>query len=92
MPRLRGAAITPGNAPGGQFIWLGNHSGIWKPDNIALGIEINREIAELTARIETLTRTQIRVLYLLSEGLSNKQIAVICEVTESTVKSTSRRS
>jgi len=59
---------------------------IWTPPNIELGIEVNREVAELTERITTLTRTQVRVLYLLSEGLTNKQIAVECDVTESTVK------
>jgi DNA-binding NarL/FixJ family response regulator len=58
----------------------------WKPANIDLGTETDTEIADLMRRIKTLTRTQIRVLFLLSEGLSNKQIAEECDVTESTVK------
>jgi DNA-binding NarL/FixJ family response regulator len=58
----------------------------WKPSNIELGIEVDSEIAELADRIRTLTRTQVRVLYLLSEGLTNRQIAIECDITESTVK------
>jgi len=58
----------------------------WTPPNIELGTEADPEIVEMAARIGTLTRKQVRVLYLLSEGLTNRQIAIECDIMETTVK------
>lgn len=41
---------------------------------------------EFAARLETCTESQIHVLWLMSCGLLNKQIAHVCGLAESTVK------
>jgi DNA-binding NarL/FixJ family response regulator len=43
-------------------------------------------MADLVARMATLTPQQIRVLMMLNEGLLNKQIAYGLSVSEATVK------
>ena len=60
--------------------------GVVAPDNIDLGKESDPEIADLIARIKTLTPQQSRVLGMLGEGLLNKQIAYELGVSEATIK------
>jgi DNA-binding NarL/FixJ family response regulator len=60
--------------------------GIVAPDDIELGEERDQEIADLIARLQTLTPQQSRVLSMLAEGLLNKQIAFELHVSEATVK------
>lgn len=56
------------------------------PGNVELGIEADREISDLIARLRTLTPQQTRVLTMLADGLLNKQIAYELGVSEATVK------
>lgn len=60
--------------------------GVVVPENIDLGKESDPEIADLIARIKTLTPQQSRVLGMLGEGLLNKQIAYELGVSEATIK------
>lgn len=60
--------------------------GIWTPPDVDLGSEHDPEIANLIARIQTLTPQQGRVLGMLAEGLLNKQIAYELGVSEATIK------
>lgn len=60
--------------------------GVVAPENIDLGKESDPEIADLIARIRTLTPQQSRVLGMLGEGLLNKQIAYELGVSEATIK------
>lgn len=59
---------------------------IWTPPDIDLTEAEEDGIADLVARIATLTPQQVRVLMMLSEGLLNKQIAFQLNVSEATVK------
>lgn len=56
------------------------------PDNLELGNEQDEEVADLIARMKTLTPQQARVLGMLAEGLLNKQIAYELSVSEATIK------
>ncbi|MDZ7823694.1 MAG: response regulator transcription factor [Ahrensia sp.] len=56
------------------------------PENVDLGSEQDPDIADLIARIKTLTPQQARVLGMLSQGLLNKQIAYELAVSEATIK------
>ena len=56
------------------------------PENVELGSEQDEEVADLIARIKTLTPQQARVLGMLAEGLLNKQIAYELSVSEATIK------
>ena len=56
------------------------------PDDIDLGSEHDPDVADLIARIRTLTPQQARVLGMLAEGLLNKQIAYELGVSEATIK------
>ncbi len=60
--------------------------GVWTPPDVDLAQAADVEIAELMARMATLTPQQVRVLMMLSEGLLNKQIAYQLGVSEATVK------
>lgn len=59
---------------------------VWKPDDIDLSAEGDPEIADLMARLQSLTPQQSRVLSMISQGLLNKQIAYELSVSEATVK------
>jgi DNA-binding NarL/FixJ family response regulator len=59
---------------------------VWTPPDIDLTRREDTDIAELMARMATLTPQQVRVLMMLSEGLLNKQIAFQLSVSEATVK------
>ncbi|MBN9987706.1 response regulator transcription factor, partial [Rhizobium laguerreae] len=48
--------------------------------------EQDSEVADLIARLRTLTPQQSRVLAMLAEGLLNKQIAYELGVSEATIK------
>ena len=60
--------------------------GVWTPPDVDLSGRPDAEMAELIARLATLTPQQVRVLMMLSEGLLNKQIAYALGVSEATVK------
>jgi DNA-binding NarL/FixJ family response regulator len=62
------------------------NGGIWTPPDVDLTTGSDADIAELMARMATLTPQQVRVLMMLSEGLLNKQIAFQLGVSEATVK------
>ena len=59
---------------------------IWKPDGLEPLHEADEEMADLIARLSTLTPQQTRVLSMISQGLLNKQIAWELNVTEATIK------
>lgn len=59
---------------------------VWNPDDVDLAAEGDPEIAELIAKLSTLTPQQTRVLSMISQGLLNKQIAYELSVSEATVK------
>ncbi|MCY6382500.1 response regulator [Hoeflea prorocentri] len=59
---------------------------VWTPKDFELGPEQDPEIADLIARLQTLTPQQSRVLGMLAEGLLNKQIAYELDVSEATIK------
>ncbi|MEO4041989.1 response regulator transcription factor [Hoeflea sp. CAU 1731] len=59
---------------------------IWTPGGFDPGVESDPEMADLIARLRTLTPQQSRVLGMLAEGLLNKQIAYELGVSEATIK------
>ena len=59
---------------------------LWTPPDVDLSGKPDAAIADLIARLATLTPQQVRVLMMLSEGLLNKQIAYGLGVSEATVK------
>ncbi|MEM7302545.1 MAG: response regulator transcription factor [Pseudomonadota bacterium] len=59
---------------------------IWSPNDVELGSENDPDVADLLARMRSLTPQQTRVLTMLGEGLLNKQIAYDLSVSEATVK------
>jgi DNA-binding NarL/FixJ family response regulator len=60
--------------------------GLWVPRDVDLERGADADVANLLARMATLTPQQVRVLMMLSEGLLNKQIAHALGVSEATVK------
>ncbi|MEE9313822.1 MAG: response regulator transcription factor [Rhizobiaceae bacterium] len=60
--------------------------GVWKPDDVELAQETDPEIADLVARLSSLTPQQTRVLSMIAQGLLNKQIAYELSVSEATIK------
>ena len=60
--------------------------GNWTPADYDPAAPVDRETADLTRRMTSLTPQQVRVLMMLSEGLLNKQIAYELTVSEATVK------
>lgn len=60
--------------------------GVSTPEGLDLTAESDPEVADLIARIQTLTPQQRRVLAMLGQGLLNKQIAFELQVSEATVK------
>jgi DNA-binding NarL/FixJ family response regulator len=60
--------------------------GNWTPPDFDPSAPVDRETADLTRRMTSLTPQQVRVLMMLSEGLLNKQIAYELNVSEATVK------
>jgi DNA-binding NarL/FixJ family response regulator len=60
--------------------------GSWTPPDYNPAAPVDREAADLTRRMTSLTPQQVRVLMMLSEGLLNKQIAFELTVSEATVK------
>ena len=59
---------------------------VWTPPNLDLGTESDPDVADLIARLSSLTPQQARVLTMLGEGLLNKQIAYELGVSEATIK------
>ena len=59
---------------------------VWRPDDVDLATESDPEIADLVAKLASLTPQQTRVLAMISQGLLNKQIAYELSVSEATVK------
>ncbi len=59
---------------------------VYTPGGYVRGAEQDSEVAELIARLRTLTPQQSRVLAMLAEGLLNKQIAYELGVSEATIK------
>ncbi|CAK7259049.1 response regulator transcription factor [Shinella yambaruensis] len=59
---------------------------IYTPGGYVRGPEQDSEVADLIARLRTLTPQQSRVLAMLAEGLLNKQIAYELGVSEATIK------
>ena len=59
---------------------------VWKPEDVDLASENDPEIADILAKLSTLTPQQTRVLSMISRGLLNKQIAYELSVSEATVK------
>jgi DNA-binding NarL/FixJ family response regulator len=59
--------------------------GVWFPSEVQRDSG-GGELAELSARLATLTPQQVRVLSMLGQGLLNKQIAFELSVSEATVK------
>ncbi|MCJ8054155.1 response regulator transcription factor [Shinella curvata] len=59
---------------------------IYTPGGYVRGPEQDNEVADLIARLRTLTPQQSRVLAMLAEGLLNKQIAYELGVSEATIK------
>lgn len=59
---------------------------VYTPGGYVRGPEQDREVADLIARLRTLTPQQSRVLAMLAEGLLNKQIAYELGVSEATIK------
>lgn len=59
---------------------------ICTPGGYVRGPEQDSEVADLIARLRTLTPQQSRVLAMLAEGLLNKQIAYELGVSEATIK------
>jgi len=60
----------------------------WLPDQLCSSTNDPRAHAEtdLTARLQSLTPQQFRVLMMVAEGLLNKQIAYTLNVSEATIK------
>lgn len=59
---------------------------IWQPDGLEPVNEADAEMADLIAKLATLTPQQTRVLSMISQGLLNKQIAYELDVSEATIK------
>lgn len=59
---------------------------VWRPGGKEAMHEANEEVADVIARLSTLTPQQARVLSMVSQGLLNKQIADNLDITEATVK------
>ena len=59
---------------------------IYTPGGYVRAPEQDSEVADLIARLRTLTPQQSRVLAMLAEGLLNKQIAYELGVSEATIK------
>ena len=59
---------------------------LWVPDGFEAQNGSHDDMADLAARLSTLTPQQVRVLMMLGEGLLNKQIAFKLSVSEATVK------
>lgn len=59
---------------------------VYTPGGYVRGPEQDSEVADLIARLRTLTPQQSRVLAMLAEGLLNKQIAYELGVSEATIK------
>lgn len=59
---------------------------VWTPSDLDLGEETDPDVADLIARLRSLTPQQARVLTKLGEGLLNKQIAYELGVSEATIK------
>ncbi|MBB5044181.1 response regulator transcription factor [Shinella fusca] len=59
---------------------------VYTPGGYVRGAEQDSEVADLIARLRTLTPQQSRVLAMLAEGLLNKQIAYELGVSEATIK------
>ena len=59
---------------------------ICTPRGYERGVEHDGEVADLIARLRSLTPQQSRVLSMLAEGLLNKQIAYELGVSEATIK------
>ena len=59
---------------------------VYTPGGYVRGAEQDGEVADLIARLRTLTPQQSRVLAMLAEGLLNKQIAYELGVSEATIK------
>ena len=59
---------------------------LWVPDGFEAQNGSHDDMADLAARLSTLTPQQVRVLMMLGEGLLNKQIAFKLGVSEATVK------
>jgi DNA-binding NarL/FixJ family response regulator len=59
---------------------------VYTPGFYVRGPEQDGEVADLIARLRTLTPQQSRVLAMLAEGLLNKQIAYELGVSEATIK------
>ncbi|MEM9732928.1 MAG: response regulator transcription factor [Pseudomonadota bacterium] len=59
---------------------------VWKPQDLDLSSETDPQLADLIARLASLTPQQARVLSMISQGLLNKQIAYELGVSEATVK------
>lgn len=59
---------------------------VWKPEDLDLSSETDPQLADLMARLASLTPQQARVLSMISQGLLNKQIAYELGVSEATVK------
>jgi DNA-binding NarL/FixJ family response regulator len=58
----------------------------WVPEGLDVGPAGRSDDTALAALLNTLTPHQSRVLMLLSEGLPNKQIAHVMQVSEATIK------
>ena len=59
---------------------------VWLPGDVSLDAPGDPEVADLIARVKTLTPQQTRVLSMLGRGLLNKQIAYELGVSEPTIK------
>lgn len=60
--------------------------GEWVSDDLELGAENDAEVVTLITRIRGLTPQQTRVLFMLGQGLLNKQLAYELNISEATVK------
>jgi len=58
----------------------------WIPPDVSLDAEDGKEISSIARQLASLTPQQVRVLKMLSEGMLNKQIAHVLNVSEATVK------
>ncbi|MBP0617452.1 response regulator transcription factor [Jiella mangrovi] len=59
---------------------------VWLPKDVSLDTPGDQEVADLIARMKTLTPQQTKVLSMLGRGLLNKQIAYELRVSEPTIK------
>ncbi|ORE97874.1 response regulator transcription factor [Aurantimonas sp. 22II-16-19i] len=59
---------------------------VWLPGDVSLDAPGDPDVADLIARVKTLTPQQTRVLSMLGRGLLNKQIAYELGVSEPTIK------